>query len=77
MARPCESLFQNTWGDGIFELRAKFSSDITRVLCFSFVGKCAILTNGFVKKTQITPRNEIEVAKKYREDFLQKSGEGQ
>ncbi|MCR5563627.1 MAG: type II toxin-antitoxin system RelE/ParE family toxin, partial [Desulfovibrio sp.] len=62
-------------GDGIFELRAKVSSDTTRVLYFFFVGRCAILTNGFVKKTRKTPPAEIELAKKYRDDFMQKQGE--
>ena len=62
-------------GDGIFELRAKFSSDITRVLYFFFVDKCAVLTNGFVKKTQKTPIGEIDLAKRYRDDFMQRQGE--
>ena len=56
-------------GDGIFELRAKQSSDISRTLYFFFKGKRVILTNGFVKKTQKTPRTEIELAKKYRADY--------
>ena len=38
--------------NGIFELRTKQGSDITRVLYFFVVGKKAILTNGFVKKSQ-------------------------
>jgi len=33
------------------------------------VGKKIILTNGFVKKTQKTPDGEIELAKKYRDDY--------
>ncbi len=37
-------------GDGIFELRAQFGSDISRVLYFFFVDGRAVLTNGFVKK---------------------------
>lgn len=57
--------------DGIFELRAKLGSDITRVLYFFYVGKRIILTHGFVKKTQKTPRPEIERAKKYRKMFLE------
>ena len=57
-------------GDGIFELRAKLSSNITRVLYFFYVGKKIILTNGFVKKTQKTPTREIDIAKKYRDDYL-------
>lgn len=56
--------------DGIFEIRAKVGSDISRVLYFFVIGKKIVLTNGFVKKTQKTPRNELELAKKYRNEFL-------
>ena len=55
--------------DGIFEIRAIQGKNITRVLYFFVVGKKIILTNGFVKKTQKTPDNEIEIAKKYRADY--------
>lgn len=58
--------------DGIFELRAQVASDISRVLYFFIVGREAVLTNGFVKKTRKTPRNEIELAKKRREDHLRR-----
>ena len=57
-------------GDGIFELRAKQSNNITRVLYFFVVGRQVILTNGFVKKTQKTPPEEIALAQKYRADYL-------
>ena len=56
--------------DGIFELRAKQGSNITRLLYFFFVGKKAVLTNGFVKKTQKTPRVQIAKAKEYRSDYI-------
>lgn len=56
--------------DGIFELRAKVGSDISRVLYFFVIGKKAILTNGFIKKTQKTPPGEIEKAKAYRKEYL-------
>lgn len=61
--------------DGIFELRAKVSSNITRVLYFFYVGNKAILTNGFVKKTQKTPKEELAKAKKYKADFIQRQKE--
>lgn len=56
--------------DGIFEIRAKVGSNISRVLYFFVIGKRIVLTNGFIKKTQKTPKNEIELAKKYRNEFL-------
>lgn len=56
--------------DGIFELRVKSGSDISRVLYFFIIGKKIILTNGFIKKTQKTPSSEIKLAKQYRSDYL-------
>jgi len=38
--------------DGIFELRAKVGSDITRVLYFFVVGRRIIITHGFIKKNR-------------------------
>ena len=61
--------YSKSLGNGIFEVRAKQGSDISRVLYFFVVGKRIILTNGFVKKTQKTPTNEIERAKRYRKDY--------
>ena len=55
--------------NGIFELRTKQGSDITRVLYFFIVGKKAVLTNGFIKKSQKTPKAEKELAKKYKADY--------
>ena len=57
-------------GDGIFELRAKVGSDISRVLYFFIVGRRIIWTNGFIKKTAKTPPREIELAKRYRAEYL-------
>lgn len=61
--------YSKSLGDGIFEVRAKQGSDISRVLYFFIIGKKIILTNGFVKKTQKTPSGEIERAKRYRTDY--------
>ena len=61
--------------DGIFELRAQSGNNISRVLYFFFVGNKIILTHGFIKKTQKTPREEIDKAKAYRKDFYKQEGE--
>jgi phage-related protein len=63
--------------DGIFELRTKQSSDITRVFYFFFVGRKIVLTNGFVKKSQKTPKAEKELAKKYKADYERRFGNEQ
>lgn len=61
--------------DGIFEVRGKVGSDISRVLYFFYHDGKIILTNGFVKKTQKAPKSEIIKAKEYRADYLERYGE--
>ena len=58
--------------DGIFELRPRVGNDIARALYFFYDGKRIIVTNGFIKKTQKTPIKEIEIAKKYRNEYLRR-----
>lgn len=58
--------------DGIFELRCRQGSDIIRVLYFFYYEENIILTNGFIKKTQKTPPDEIQLAKERRKDFIER-----
>lgn len=58
--------------DDIWELRTKESSNITRVFYFFYEKDKAVLTHGFIKKTNKLPANEIEKAKKYREDYYRR-----
>lgn len=58
--------------DGIFELRCKLGSNITRTLYFFYVGKRIVVTNGFIKKTQKTPPGEIKLAKDRRKDWIER-----
>lgn len=48
--------------NGLYEIRVKFGSDIYRVFCFFDAGKLVVVANGFQKKTQKTPKREIERA---------------
>ncbi len=59
--------------DGIFEIRCKVGSNITRVLYFFYYEGKIILTNGFVKKTQKTPHEEIRLAKSRRNDYIERA----
>lgn len=59
--------------DGIFELRTKLASDITRSLYFFFEGSKIVITHGFVKKQEKTPPFEIQRAKEYRSDWLRRN----
>lgn len=60
--------------DGIFEIRCKVGNNITRVLYFFYYEGKIVLTNGFVKKTQKTPSEEIKLAKERRADFKERMG---
>ena len=46
----------------LYEARIQLGSDIWRVFCFFDNDKLVILLNGFTKKTQKTPKKEIEKA---------------
>jgi phage-related protein len=48
--------------NGLYEARIQLGSGIWRVFCFFDNGKLVILLNGFTKKTQKTPKKEIEKA---------------
>ncbi len=61
-------------GDEIFELRFKGREGVIRVLYFFFHGDKAILTNGFVKKSNKTPIREKLTAIERRKIFLAKKG---
>lgn len=55
--------------DGLFEIRIKVGSNIFRVFCFFDKGNLVILLNGFQKKSQKTPRNEIEKAERLKQQY--------
>lgn len=62
--------YSKALSDGIMELRAKVGSDISCVLYFFVVGRKIVLTNRFIKKTQKTPKEKLERAKRYKAEYL-------
>lgn len=56
--------------EGIWEVRIQFGNDIFRLLGFFDGGTLLILTNGFAKKTQKTPPQEIALAVRRKEEYL-------
>jgi phage-related protein len=52
--------------DNIWEIRAINDGNIFRILGFLLSNECFIATNGFHKKTDKTPRSEIQLAEKYK-----------
>lgn len=61
-----------TGGDGIWECRIQFGSNAYRLFCFFANGDIVVLTHGLIKKTQKTPKSEIEKAEAYRKDYLRR-----
>ncbi|MBN8585435.1 MAG: type II toxin-antitoxin system RelE/ParE family toxin [Ignavibacteria bacterium] len=55
--------------DGLYEIRVKQSSNIYRIFCFFDKGNLIIVTSGFQKKTQKTPKSEIEKALKIKKEY--------
>ena len=55
--------------DDIYELRAEYDSNIYRVFFIFDNGNIVILFNGFQKKSQKTPQNELNKAIKLKEEY--------
>ena len=66
-----EKYFKHITGsDGLYELRVQLGSNIYRIFCCFDEGNVVVLFNGFQKKTQKTPKNEIELAEKIKKDYF-------
>lgn len=66
---PTDYLEHMEGTDGLYEIRVKLGSDIFRIFCFFDEGKIIVLANGFQKKTQKTPKAEIEKALKIKKEY--------
>jgi phage-related protein len=54
----------------LYEIRIECGSVFIVFFCFFDKGKLVILINGFHKKTQKTPKKEIEIAEKLKQKYL-------
>ena len=61
--------------DKLYEVRAEVNRNAIRVIYFLYTGRRFILLHGFQKKTQKTPNKELEKARKYLEDFLNRNSD--
>jgi len=62
--------------DGLNETRINLGSDTWRVFCFFDEGRLVILLNGFVKKTQKTPKEELKLAKRLKNEYFEEKSKG-
>lgn len=67
---PTAYLKKLTNTDDIWEIRVQSGNNIFRFLGFFDKGKFIILTNGFQKKTQKTPKSEIFLSEQRKQDYL-------
>ena len=56
--------------DGLYEIRVEYQSNIYRIFCCFDEGKLVILFNGFQKKTQKTPKNELDKAIELKKEYF-------
>ena len=54
---------------GMFELRIRFASNLSRIFYFTYKQRTFVLLHGFTKKGEHTPGGELERALRYRADF--------
>ncbi len=67
---PKKFLAPMTGYEGLFEIRIEYESNIYRVFCCFDKGQLVVLLNGFQKKTQKTPKEEIERAMRLKDEYF-------
>jgi phage-related protein len=55
----------------LYEIRVSFGNNIFRIFCFFDKGRLIIILNGFQKKTQKTPKTEIDRAIKLKKEYYE------
>ncbi len=56
--------------DGLFEVRIEVGSNIFRIFCCFDKGNIVVLFNAFQKKSQKTPKQELELAIKLKQEYF-------
>lgn len=57
--------------NGMFEIRIQLGNNIFRVFCFFDDNKLVVLLSGFQKKTQKTPKGEIQRAERLMREYYE------
>jgi phage-related protein len=69
--RVSKKFFDHMEGtNGLYEIRIEVDSNIFRIFCCFDEGNIVILFNGFQKKTQKTPKTEIEKAERLKQEYF-------
>jgi phage-related protein len=67
---PKKFLEHLTGTDGLYEIRIEYEGNIYRIFCCFDKGNLVLLFNGFQKKTQKTPKKEIDLAQKLKDEYF-------
>ncbi len=71
LERIPEKYFKHLEGtDGLYEIRVELGSNIYRIFAFFDAGNLVVVGNAFQKKTQKTPKGEIELALKIKQEYF-------
>jgi phage-related protein len=66
-----QKFFQHLEGtNGVYEIRVEFQGNIYRIFCCFDEGQVVVLFNGFQKKSQKTPSEEIDKAVKIMNEYF-------
>jgi len=68
---PMKFLSPMTGYSGLFEIRVEYQSNIFRIFCCFDEGRLVVLFNGFQKKSQKTPKKEIEKAMRLKKEYFE------
>ena len=74
LPRPPTQYFKKLVGTDLWEVRAEFGGNAFRLLGFFDGNDLIILASGFAKKTQKTPKQEIETAERRMKDYFSEKG---
>jgi phage-related protein len=67
-----KKFFQHLEGtSGLYEIRVEYQGNIYRIFCCFDEGSIVVLFNGFQKKSQKTPSNELEKALKIKSEYFE------
>jgi len=60
--------------NGLFEIRVELGGNIFRIFCFFEADNKLIILNAFQKKTMKLPKQEIEKAKRLKNEYYEEKG---
>jgi phage-related protein len=71
---PAKFLAPMSGYEGLYEIRVEYQSNIYRIFCCFDDGRLVVLFNGFQKKAQKTPKEELERAMRLKNEYFKLKG---